>query len=66
MRAAFLKLFLIVSAVGGLALGLLVEGAKEDSAEALAVGAVLLVPALAGVVALGRIVVLTERQRGSR
>jgi hypothetical protein len=66
MRKSFLKLFLVVSALGGLALGLLVEGAKSGAAAALAAGVVLLVPALAGVVALGRIVVLSERQRDAR
>jgi hypothetical protein len=66
MRRSFLKLFLVVSALGGIALGLLVEGAKGGGPVPLAAGAVLLVPTLAGVVVLARIVALSERQRGAR
>jgi hypothetical protein len=66
VQRSFLTLFAVVSALGAIALALVVEGAQGAGTAAIAGGALLAIPALAGVVALGRIVVNSERQRGRR
>jgi hypothetical protein len=65
MNARFALAVAVVSALMGGAVGVLSAGVNEDSTALSAVGAVLAVVAVLGLVALGRAVVLDERDRSS-
>ena len=63
MRRSFWKLFVAVSALGAVALALVVEGAKRGAPGAVAGGVLLGIAAAGGVVALGRIVAVMTGPR---
>ena len=62
MPRSFWKLFVAVSGLGAISFMLVVEGAKRGEVAALVAGLLVGIPVAAGVLALGRIVVVTTRR----
>lgn len=65
MNARFSIAIAVVSGLGGAAIGVLRVAINHDSAALLALGAVSGAVAIVGLVALGRALVLEDRDRGS-